>query len=360
MLLTAVILAALPALTPDDPGFAQQQQAFDRIFLPEAWELSTGGGQRIGVVDTGLVRATTDLEDEGGWNFLAGASGDDAYDETGPGPLAHGSHVAGTIASLGDNGTGLAGVNWHASVVSARALTVDGSQGNNLTIMAAARWLAGLDVANRAGGGDAPAIEPVDVINISLGVPGGCDPQMQQDVDDILAAGVVLVAASGNHGGVFGNGSDEVNAPAACDGVISVGAFDSDFNQTAYTNANGRVDLLAPGGVDNDPIFSWGFEANTIIGQQGTSMATPHVAGVVSLMRDLDPALSPADIRRILTSLPERNGQVVLDAKAALDAVVGDGPGDDDNGGPDGQGGCGATAGGSMATLLVLLRRRRR
>ena len=358
MLLTALILAALPALTPDDPGFAQQQQAFDRIFLPAAWELSTGGGQRIGVVDTGLVRATTDLEDEGGWNFLAGASGNDAYDETGPGPLAHGSHVAGTIASLGDNGAGLAGVNWHASVVSARALTVDGSQGNNLTIMAAARWLAGLDVANRAGGGDAPVIEPVDVINISLGVPGGCDAQMQQDVDDILAAGVVLVAASGNHGGVFGNGSDEVNAPAACDGVISVGAFDSDFNQTAYTNANGRVDLLAPGGVDNDPIFSWGFEANTIIGQQGTSMAAPHVAGVVSLMRDLDPALSPDEIRTILGALPAREGQVLLNARTVLDIVANDlTPGTNPLAE---QGGCGATAGGSMATLLVLLRRRRR
>jgi len=358
MLLTAVILAALPALTPDDPGFAQQQAAFDRIFLTEAWDLGTGGGQRIGVVDTGLVRATTDLDDAGGWNFLAGQTGNDAYDETGPGPLALGSHVAGTIASLGNNGAGLAGVNWQASVVSARALTVDGSQGNNLTIMAAARWLAGLDVANRAGGGGAPAIDPVDVINISLGIPGGCDPQMQQDVDDILAAGVVLVAASGNHGGVFGNGSDEVNAPASCDGVISVGAFDGDFNQTAYTNANGRVDLLAPGGVDDDPIFSWGFEANTIIGQQGTSMAAPHVTGVVSLMRDLDPALSPADIRAILGSLPAREGQVLLNAQTVLAAVTGDiTPGGNAFGE---QGGCGATAGGSMATLLVLLRRRRR
>jgi serine protease len=357
------LASALVVVTPDDPGYLQQQAAFDRIRMSEAWELSTGNGQRIGVVDTGLVRATDDLDDEGGWNFLAGSDGDAAYDETGGGgALAHGTHVAGTIASRGDNGVGIAGINWDASVVSARALTVDGTRGNNLTIMAAARWLAGLAVENRPGGGAAPRIAPVDVINLSLGVPGGCDAAMQQDVDDILAAGVVLVAASGNHGGIFGDVSDEVLAPAACEGVISVGAFDGDFNRTAYTNANGRVDLLAPGGVDGDPIISWALAEDTLIGQQGTSMASPHVAGVVSLMRAVNPTLTPADIRDILLALPTKNGAVVLAARLAVEAAAaGAPPGGNDDDDLAAGGGCSAGAGASpLAVVGLLLWRRRR
>jgi subtilisin family serine protease len=144
--------------------------------------------------------------------------------------------------------------------------------------------------------------------------------------------------------------------------VISVGAFDGDFNRTAYTNANGRVDLLAPGGVDGDPIISWALAEDTLIGQQGTSMASPHVAGVVSLMRAVNPTLTPADIRDILLALPTKNGAVVLDARLAVEAAAaGAPPGGNDDDDLAAGGGCSAGAGASpLAVVGLLLWRRRR
>ncbi len=249
---------ALAALSPNDPAYAQQKAALDRIRMEPAWELSTGGDQRIGVVDTGVVRAHDDLRVSGGWNFLGGADGDDQFEDTTTSSLSHGSHVAGTAAAIGDNGDGIVGVHWNAEVVVARALDGNGA-GNNLTIIAAARWLAGLAPRPGTGAAAAPSIAPVDVINMSLGIPGPCDATMQADIDDIINAVVVVVAASGNHGADFGGSTDDaVTAPANCEGVISVGAFDANFNRTAYTNAVGRVDLLSPGGTATDAMCRMG------------------------------------------------------------------------------------------------------
>lgn len=348
------LVLALAAVTPDDPNYNFQAAAFDAIRLPEAWDVTTGGNQRIGVVDTGLVRGHTDFDLDAGWNFLGD---NDAFDDTAPGTLSHGSHVAGTVAALGDNGAGVSGVHWAATLAVARSITTEG-EGTDVTIMQGARWLAGLDSTENA-----PNLESVDVINMSLGIPGGCTPQMQSDVDDILGAGVVIVAASGNHGPDFGGVvDDDVFGPAACDGVVSVGAFDGpDFAQTAYTNDDGRVDLLAPGGTSALGIASYGSAPNAIAAQQGTSMASPHVAGVVALMLDVNPDLTPAQVRAILLSLPRKNGHVVLDAAAAIAAAESGEPlpAETPLAGGCAQGGGGAH-GAVALVLLGLVRRRRR
>ncbi|HEY4223560.1 MAG TPA: S8 family serine peptidase [Myxococcota bacterium] len=349
-------IGTLAAATGSSDPLVAQQGALDVIDMDEAWAITHGAdGQRIGIVDTGLFQAHEELQGgvvAGGYDFMSdpalagdGDGRDGNFEDDGlNGKLAHGSHVAGILAARGDDGVGIAGLNWNANVVMARALS--GTQGGtNIDIMAGARWLAGLHVDG------VPDIDKkVDVINMSLGFPGACG-DTQKDVDDILAQGVLIVAAAGNHGADFGGVTDDtVQAPANCDGVISVGATDFDKAQTGYTNSDGRIDIVAPGGdgSPNGAVLSLGAGASDYELQQGTSMATPHVTGVVSLMLAVDPTLSPQAISAILLALPSTcsgcNQAPMLDAKRALDAVRGDGPTQVT------QGGCAQTPGSSSST----------
>jgi serine protease len=337
------------ALAASDPLFAQQK-ALPEIHAPEAWQITTGvDGQRVGVVDTGLVRIHEEMigKDDGGWDFLENKSD---YTDNQPvasanGPMFHGTHVAGIIAASGDDGKGTAGIDWKAHVVTARALGGDGG-GTNITSMAGARWLAGIHVDG------VPDIDkPVDVINMSLGFQEQCDPATQQAVDEIVSKGIAIVASSGNHGTDFGTSYDSVNTPANCNGVISVGAVDFDGNVTDYSNVkDGPVDVVAPGGTEQIGIESLGAGPSSYVPMQGTSMAAPHVTGVVELMLALDSSLSPSDIKDLLKSLPSCSGcqgHAMLDAKAALAAVQ--------NGGTKvtESGGCSSTGGAPFALALV-------
>lgn len=345
------LLLAAAAPTPDD-ALLDQQWALEVIDAPGAWALTVGSGQRIGVVDTGLVRAHPDMQgvDAGGYDFISdpNLSGDgdgrdaDYEDVALLGELAHGSHVAGIIAAATDNGEGIAGLNWDAQVVSARA--VSGTQGGtNIDIMEAALWLAGGEVNN------VPPIDvPVDVINMSLGFEGGCDAFAQGIVDEILARGIPIIAAVGNHGDDFGRTGNTVLSPADCAGVIAVGAVDDAGAQTAYTNDDGPVDVLAPGGSRTLGVVSLG-AGETYAAQQGTSMAAPHVAGVVSLMRAVNPAMSPSDLRAVVLSTSTA-GRVV-DAAAAVAQAEAGGPG----AAGDDPGGCTSTRSHVPAPLGALL-----
>lgn len=339
------------------------QWAIDMIRAEDAWAISTGTGQRIGVVDTGLVRDHPDIAavDGGGYDFVndenadapdATLGRDDDYSDTAPdGPLSHGSHVAGIIAALSDNGVGMAGINWDATLISARAVAGTAG-GTNIDIMEAALWLAGGDVAG------APAIgAPVDVINMSVGFENGCDAFAQDIVDDIVARGIPIVAAVGNHGDVFGRLDQTVLSPADCTGVVAVGAADANGALTDYTNDEGVIDVVAPGGTLTKAILSLGSQGD-YVGQMGTSMATPHVTGVVSLMRSVDPSLTPLEIEAMLRALPATcagcGDAPLLDAAAALEAAQA--------GEAEAAGGCAASPMPPFCCVLValLLVRRRR
>lgn len=320
---------------PDDPGFAQQwhyrnngtgnDESPGGINLPRAWDRSVGSSASVvAVIDTGILPDHPDID--GSPNLLPGFDmisdtftsndGDgrdaDASDpgdgvaagECGLGTPAqpdswHGTHVAGTVGvGRTDNNQGVAGVNWSSRVLPLRALGRCG--GSIADINDAIRWAAGLPVP-----GATTNPSPAKVINMSLGAGAPCSasPATQSAINDVVAAGVTVVVAAGNEASNASN-----SFPASCDNVITVAA--SDFNGDLvrrYSNFGAVVDIMAPGGdlsadEDNDgnPDGVLSMVDGGFAFFNGTSMATPHVAGVAGLLVAQNPTLSPQAIEKLI------------------------------------------------------------
>ena len=309
--------------TPNDPEFPTQWH-YRLINLPDAWDITTGSDQVIvAVIDTGVLVNHPDLNARliAGFDFVSDpvrgndndgidADANDPGDD--PDQLSssfHGTHVAGTIGAATNNGTGVAGVTWQTRIMPLRVLGVRG-RGTAADIAQAIRYAAGLSNAS----GSLPA-RRANVINLSLGGEG----RSQTEQDAILAArnqGVIVVAAAGN------DNSSAFVSPASLDGVISVAAVDLNSAKAAYSNFGSGIDVAAPGGNSNadlnsdrrpDGVLSTlGAEspnmplAFTYQFYNGTSMAAPHVAGVIALMLAVNPNLTPTDIDQLLAGTHPR------------------------------------------------------
>lgn len=223
----------------------------------------------------------------------------------------HGTHVAGTIAAIGNNNQGVIGGAYGAKILPIRALGKMGGLGSDVSD--AIRWAAGLTVS-----GVPVNPHPAKVINLSLGAPGSCSPERQAAITAAVNAGAVVVVAAGNEN------MDVAGAtPANCQNVISVAAVARDGSRAYYSNYSSpttsakqvKVTLAAQGG-DQSPVYA-GFDPGilstlndglTIPGNstygyyQGTSMATPHVSAAVALMLAYNPALTPARVKQILST----------------------------------------------------------
>jgi serine protease len=304
-----------PSALPNDEHYHLQWD-YSLINLPQAWEVTHGSGSVIvAVIDTGVL-PHPDLSGRviAGYDFIsdpAMAGDGDGLDadatDAGDDPKHqsssfHGTHVAGTIGAATNNGVGVAGITWEGQIMPIRALGFGG--GTDADISQAIRYAAGLE--NSSG-----TIPPqrADIINMSLG--GNGFSQTQQDaITAARNAGVLVVAAAGNeNAGTF-------TSPASLEGVISVAAVDLNSKKAPYSNYGPAVDVAAPGGNgsadlngDRFPdgiLSSWGEEARegarrfSYRFMQGTSMAAPHVAGVLALMRAVNPALTPDDVDRLL------------------------------------------------------------
>ncbi|SEH03265.1 Subtilase family protein [Nonomuraea solani] len=320
-------------LRPDEPRYAQQW-GLARINCPAAWDMTTGSAAvTVAVVDTGvdlnhpqlapLLLPGRDLVDWdlAGWEarlapwVLEGdfhAAGHEPQDEVG-----HGTHVAGTIACLSDDGRGVAGVTWRCRILPVRVLartrnTVSGRVGgigSSADLAAGIAWAAG---------------QGARVINLSLG--GAVGTTVERDaVAHALARGAVVVAAMGN------NGTSEPGYPAAYPGVVAVGAVNAADRRAAFSQIGPHIDVVAPG-VNVLSTF-WD---DTYAFLQGTSMAAPHAAGVAALILSCSPGLAPEQVAHILrdTARPLRDtsadpvpnnryGSGLLDARAALDRALG-------------------------------------
>ncbi|MGQ0620220.1 MAG: S8 family peptidase [Panacagrimonas sp.] len=329
---------------PDDPLYNQQWHYFEAaggIRAQEAWDVSTGAGIVVAVVDTG-IRKHEDLRRNllRGYDFISDV--ETAGDGNGrdPNPLDpgdfddespsswHGTHVSGTVAAVTDNGIGVAGVAFGAKVLPVRTLGHGG--GFDSDIADGVIWAAGGAVNSIP-----PNLDPARVINLSLGGGGPCEAPLQDAVDTARSLGATLVIAAGNS-----NGEAAFHSPGNCRGVISVAATDRRGYRAPYSNVGRGVDIAAPGGDSSstigDGVLSTLNDGLTAPGADsfdfynGTSMSTPQVAGVAALMLSLNPALTPDEIECTIkaTARPFPSpancpncGAGIVDALAAVEAV---------------------------------------
>jgi len=334
-------LVMLPQWVPSDSQFASQwhyYEAVGGINLPATWDRSLGAGVRVAVIDTGY-RPHADLAANivGGYDFIADTAtandgnGRDA-DARDPGDWCsgssswHGTHVAGTIAAVTNNGLGVAGVAPSAKIVPVRVLGRCG--GYTSDIAAGVVWASGGTVS-----GIPANAYPARVLNLSLGGSGACGTTMQNAINSARSRSAMLVIAAGNSNLNASNAS-----PANCAGVITVGATTRTGARASFSNYGSVVDVAAPGAG----ILSTLNAGSTVPGADsyasynGTSMATPHVAGVAALMLAKNAALTPDQVESMLKSsaraFPVSPGTTttigtgIVDAKKAVDTAMGSQP----------------------------------
>ena len=334
----------MPLLTPSDTRYPEQwnyNETTGSINAVPAWDRATGTGVVVAVIDTGIVPHSdlnanvlagydfvsdatsardgngrdSNPRDEGDW-YAAGECGS----STASNSSWHGTHVAGTIAAVTNNALGVAGVAFRAKILPVRALAKCG--GTLADIADAIIWSAG---------GTVPGIpanpNPAKVINMSLGGSGACGTTYQSAINTARSLGAVVVVAAGN------SNSDAANArPANCSGVITVAATTRTGAKASFSNFGAVVDVAAPGAGILSTLNSGTTvpAAESYAFYSGTSMATPHVAGIAALLFQAKPTATPNEIKaalrnsaRVFPIACTGCGTGIADANAAITAIGG-------------------------------------
>jgi serine protease len=327
------------SLEPNDPGFVDQWHLkgspYQGLNLPAAWQHTTGSSDVVvAVVDTGILSDHPDFDparilpgydfvsqdlagtfvaandgdgrdanpaDPGDW--VSSAESEDPESPMFECPVStsdwHGTHVAGTVGANTNNIEGMSGVDWAAKILPVRVLGKCG--GYTSDIADGIIWAAGGVVS------DAPInANPANVINLSLGTEGFCSFTMQAAIDVAFNSGASVVVAAGNE-----SSSTAFVSPASCKNVIVVGAHDNQGHLSDFSNYGNAVDVLAPGGSHAAQscgntiisLFNAGEESPQSHGYGclvGTSMAAPHVSGLIALMLSRNPDLTPIKIEELL------------------------------------------------------------
>lgn len=345
-----------PLADPNDTEYSKQWDLFEAtagMNVPGAWATSTGSGVTVAVIDTGYV-THSDVAGNivAGYDFISDTAvsvdGDGrdsnpadpgdwyATDECGTGTGSsnsswHGTHVAGTIAAVTNNSKGVAGIAYNAKVSPLRVLGKCG--GYDSDIIDAITWASGGTVSG------VPANTNVaKVINMSLGGSGACTSATQTAITAAVNRGTTVAVAAGNS-----NANTSGFSPSSCSNVINVAATSRTGARASYSNYGTLVDIAAPGGqtstgTANGILSTLNSGTKTASTEsyayyQGTSMATPHIAGLVALMKSANSSLTPAQIESAIKTnaraLPGACtggcGAGLADATKTVQAVSGSG-----------------------------------
>lgn len=225
----------------------------------------------------------------------------------------HGTHVAGTIAAVGNNSIGVIGVAPQARIQPIRVLSLDGGLVSD--IVAGINWAAGATV-----GTEPVNATPAKVINMSLSGGIACPASIQAAIDAAVASGSVIVASAGNN-----NADASSYFPGNCNSVITVASTDSDGDRSPFSNYGSVVDIAAPGsdiwstintGTTTPVAASYG-------SYNGTSMAAPHVSGVAALLKATNPSWTPLQVYNAIvsTAKPFPDTGYILECSTAICGV---------------------------------------
>jgi serine protease len=339
---------------PNDTRYSEQWDMFNAtggMNVQSAWDVATGSGVVVAVIDTGIA-PHSDLSGQtvAGYDFISASAtardgnGRDsnpndegdwfAVNECGVAFSSnsswHGTHVAGTVAAIANNSKGVAGVAFNAKVQPVRVLGKCG--GSIADIADAIIWSSGGTVSG------VPAnATPAKVINLSLGGEGACSTTEQNAINSARSRGTVLAIAAGND-----NANVSGFDPGNCNGVISIAATTKAGSRASYSNYGALIDVSAPGGDGSggagDILSTLNSGTSTQSAESyafyaGTSMASPHVAGLAALMLAKNPSLTPDQIETLIKNnakpLPGTCtggcGTGIIDAAKTLAAVSGGG-----------------------------------
>jgi subtilisin len=249
-------LANVAFVEIDRPVYAIAQSipwGVQKVKADQVFSYTQGEGVKVGIIDTGINLTHPDLHVVDNVSFVDGAA-------TGNDDHGHGTHVAGTVAAL-NNSIGVVGVAPQAELYAIKVLDSSGS-GWDSDVISGIQWAVDHDI---------------DIINMSLGSDQS-STAFELACNSAYNAGVLIVAAAGNSGS-SGSTSDCVGYPAKYNSVIAVGAVNSSNTRASFSSTGPAVEIAAPG-VSVYSTYKGGAYAT----MSGTSMASPHVAGVAALV----------------------------------------------------------------------------
>lgn len=280
------------------------------VSLVQADQISDAntGNRSVCIMDTGYEGNHEDLTPHTS-SLITGSDNDGAGNDTGnwwqPGHN-HGTHVAGTIAALGNNGKGVTSVN-PSGLLKIHNVKVFNNAGS---------WGYGSDLVRAIGQCQSAGSQ---VINMSLGGSASSNAE-RTAFENAASAGVLSIAAAGN------SGNSSMSYPASYDAVVSVAAVDSSRNKASFSQYNSQVEIAAPGVGVNSTVLNNGYSS-----MSGTSMASPHVAGVAALVWSHYTQCSAAQIRQAMGATAQDLGSAgrdtsyghgLIQAKAMYDALA--------------------------------------
>ena len=303
------------AAAPNDT-FYPNQWSLSKMNMETAWETNkTSGKIKVAVLDSGVNYNHEDIDSSKiikGRDYIN--NDNDPMDDMG-----HGTHVAGIIGAATNNQKGVAGVSWDAQILAVKVLN-SGGTGDLTNVIESINSIADSNQAN--------------IINLSLDGEGTCPQALQNAINSAVERNITVVVAAGNE-----HNDSAGYFPANCQNVIAVGALGPDSERARYSNYGSLVDVAAPGGNPSVPsgssydcnangtdciISTW--LSNEYALSAGTSMAAPHVAGLVALMLGVNSGLTPAQIETILkdtgtTISTDQPIGKLINAQAALLAI---------------------------------------